>query len=141
MLKRTIGLAVLAITLSALAHADWVPTGRTKFLPLDTLQASPGETITLKARLQYELKNTQKPREKRWDPLPHAKIEFSAKPLHLQYIGTATTNNRGTAAMSYQVPTTVKPGKRFAYRAEFLGRKYQKVWLKKAGASGLIQMR
>jgi len=87
------------------------------------------------------LKNTQKPREKRWDPLPKAKVEFSARPLHTEYIGTATTDQRGTAVMAYTVPSTLKPGKRFAYRAEFLGRKYKDVWLHKAGDSGLIQVR
>lgn len=142
MLKRMIGLAFLAITLSALAHADWIPTGRTKFLPLDTVAAAPGQIITLKARLQLELKNTEKPRQKRWDPLPNAKVEFSAKPPGgLQYIGTAITNDRGLAVMTYQVPSTVKPPKRFPYRVEFQGRKYKGVWLKKASESGIIQVR
>ncbi len=141
MFKRIIVLAFAAITLGAFAHADWVPTGRTKFNPLPTLKASPGQTITLKARLQYELKNTQKPRGKRWDPLPNAKVEFSANPQRWEYIGTAITGGNGWATMRYQVPTSVKPGKRFPYRAEFLGRKYQGVWLHKDVANGLIQVK
>lgn len=142
MFKRMIGLALLAITLSALAHADWVPTGRTKVLPLPTLAASPGEVITLKARLQYELKNSQKPRDKRWDPLPNAKVEFSVRPQRRwEYIGTAITNPKGLAVMTYQVPSTVKPRQRFPYRADFQGRKYQGVWLKGSADSGIIQVR
>jgi hypothetical protein len=144
-MKRIILPLICAFTLLAeAAHAAWQPTGRTKFAPLPTLQTAFDQPTEFRARLFYELKNTSKPREKKWEPLPNRTVDFSAKaPRKIQFLGSAKTDKKGIARLNAAVvlPAGQKPpppAVRGTYWAEFQGGRIQGVWLSKRKASGRL---
>jgi hypothetical protein len=137
MFKRmTLPLTCAFALLASAAHAAWVPTGRTMIKPMPTVVTQSGQPTKFIARIFYEVKHSAKPRIKEWKPLPNVVIEFNAKVKTWQFLGTDKTDTYGRATITAVIDGI--PGKKYTYKAAFLGRRLQGVWLKPSSKSGVL---
>jgi hypothetical protein len=126
MFKRMMFATVCALVLTTAAQAGWVPTGRTKFLPspLPRVTGRPGQTVTLRGQLVYELKHSSNPRNKKWEPLKKATVWWSASVdgvIGIQIIYNSVTDNQGWATLKWTVPSCAKPGAKGKYTVGYDG--------------------
>jgi hypothetical protein len=130
----------ISMAITALANAAWVPTGYTKFTPPATVQGKAGETVTMKAQLLYQLKDSEHPAKKDWQPLAGATVNFYVSGRGI--VGQAPcpqgkTDNRAWARSSWTIPNPPKTT-RYTFTVQYTGGRKAGVVLKPCHDNGRI---
>lgn len=118
-------LCIACSTSGITLRGELVPTGRTRWFDVETVQGSPGSTVTLRARLHYEVRDTEVRNKTSWLALANAPASFIAndvRPGSYLPVGKPTkTDVDGWASARYRIPVSQSKPSTVHYRVEFDG--------------------